>query len=411
MKNTTNSLFNKWGAGEQNPRGSRFMPTLSRTFGPGENPNTGRSASQFESRKTSKKSERAAESSRKAKELRYEAESQVSDIKKAVDPSPAPLAPNRKQFANTDAGRRAYEFAQQDFNERKAKFDRDMYTAARDKVLAEEKQMAMLKSGNLLKDPGKAPELPAMSGNKIRDAKTLRKYEKELAAWKENASAYLQQRTFLAKLLKEQEEKDDAKKSSTDTQKETLPKSDLDSIRQALSEKPSFSIGADKGSTFVRIDGDGGGVGDDSDEISYPFYANPDITALYTDDEEPVADGYTVSIKGGIIRVIGKATSTTVDAEAVTIADTDIDCGDNGYICVVYKYGTGWVKDTDDTTYLHVSVGTVGNVTDERAANASMSTDYFDATDYRVVKIATITSGVLTQHVAGDIEIYDVGSC
>ncbi len=56
-------------------------------------------------------------------------------------------------------------------------------------------------------------------------------------------------------------------------------------------------------------------------------------------------------------------------------------------------------------------MGTVGNVTDERAANASMSTDYFDATDYRVVKIATITSGVLTQHVAGDIEIYDVGSC
>lgn len=261
MKNTTNSLFNKWGAGEQNPRQFRFMPTLSRTFGPGENPNTGRSASQFESRKTSKKSERAAESSRKAKEMRFKAESQVSDIKKAVDPGPTPVEPNRKDFANSDAGRRAYEFASGKYADDKAKFDRDMYKAAREKVLAEEKQMALLKSGNLLKDPGKAPTPPAMSGNKVRDAKTLRKYEKELAAWKENASAYLQQRTFLAKLLKEQEEKDDAKKSSTDTQKETLPKSVLDSIRQALSEKPSFSIGADKGSTFVRIDGDGGGVG------------------------------------------------------------------------------------------------------------------------------------------------------
>jgi len=260
MKNISKSLFNKWGAGEQNPRGSRFMPTLSRTFGPGENPNTGRSKSLFESHKTSKKDERAAEATKKAKELRYEAESQVSDIKKAVDPGPTPVEPNRKDFANSDAGRRAYEFASGKYADDKAKFDRDMYKAAREKVLAEEKQMAMLRSDNLLKDPGKAPELPATSGNKIRDAKTLRKYEKELAAWKENASAYLQQRTFLAKLLKEQEEKDDAKKSSTDTQKETLPKSDLDSIRQALSEKPSFSIGADKGSTFVRIDEGGAGL-------------------------------------------------------------------------------------------------------------------------------------------------------
>jgi len=258
MKNTTNSLFNKWGAGEQNPRGTRFMPTLSRTYGPGENPNTGRSKSLFESHKTSKKDERAAEATKKAKELRYEAESQVSDIKKAVDPGPTPVEPNRKDFANSDAGRRAYEFASGKYADDKAKFDRDMYKAAREKVLSEEKQMAMLRSDNLLQDPGKAPTPPAMSGNKVRDAKTLRKYEKELAAWKENVSAYLQQRTFLAKLLKEQEEKDDAQKSSTDTQKETIPKSQLDSIRQALSEKPSFSIGANKGSTFVRIDGDGG---------------------------------------------------------------------------------------------------------------------------------------------------------
>lgn len=235
------------------------MPTLSRTFGPGENPNTGRSKSQFESHKTSKKDERAEDSTKKAKEMRFEAESQVSDIKKAVDPGPAPVEPNRKQFANTDAGRRGYEFAQQDYNERKEKFDRDIYNAAREKVLEEEKQMAMLKSWNMLKDPGKAPELPSMSGNKIRDAKNLKKYEKALASWKENANAYLQQRTFLTNLAKEQEKKDDSKKSGTDTQKETLPKSDLDTIRQALSQEPSFTIGADKGSTMVRID-DGGGT-------------------------------------------------------------------------------------------------------------------------------------------------------
>lgn len=257
MKNISKSLFNKWGAGEQNPRQSRFMPTLGRTYGPGENPNTGRSASQFESRKTSKKNERAAESSRKAKELRYEAESQVSDIKKAADPSPVPLAPNRRQFDNTDAGRRGYEFAQQDYNERKAKFDLDMYKAAREKVLAEEKSIAMLKAGTLIKDPGKAPEIPITSGNKIRDAKALRKYEKALASWKENANAYMQQRAFLTKLAEEQEKKDDSKRAGTDQQKESLSKPDLDTIRQAYREQPTFTIGANKGTTMVRIDGGG----------------------------------------------------------------------------------------------------------------------------------------------------------
>lgn len=235
-------------------------------FKPGTNPNTGRSASQFASKQTTSGKEQRVRDAKKAGEAeRLKAYEDLHGMQTPAADTPKLAAPKRSDYDRSMMGLRAYEMASSSVKEYNERVEKEIARRASEKVKEDDRQRAMLEAGKIIDNPGQAPDVPEMSGNRVRDRKALKKYQKELSDWKKAADAYLDQQAYVDALEKKAKEEEEARKAQKDTNIERKPQDDfsptaLNAIRSIRLDKgeKDFSIGLNKGMTTHKSDGNGG---------------------------------------------------------------------------------------------------------------------------------------------------------